>query len=149
MPKPTFTIGVFAAIFDDENRILFCHRTDYDLWNLPGGTLEHGETPWECVVREVKEETGLDTVIGRLTGIYSKPDKNEIVFQYICNVIGGDIVLNPEADKIKYFAFDDIPRNTSPKQVDRIKDILENPGEVITKKHTGKSSFQLINEGLL
>jgi ADP-ribose pyrophosphatase YjhB (NUDIX family) len=36
-------IGVFAIIFDDKKRILFCHRTDRDLWNLPGGALEKGE----------------------------------------------------------------------------------------------------------
>lgn len=52
MPKPTFTIGVFAVIFDEKNRILFCHRTDYDLWNLPGGCMEHGETPWDCILIE-------------------------------------------------------------------------------------------------
>ena len=105
MTKPTFTIGVFAAIFDEKNRILFCHRTDYDLWNLPGDVLEHGETPWDCIIREVKEETGLDAKIERLTGIYSKPNKNEIVFQFVCTVVGGKITLNNEADKIKYFAF--------------------------------------------
>lgn len=149
MNKPTFTIGVFAVIFDKENRILFCHRTDYDLWNLPGGTLEHGETPWDCVIREVKEETGLDTKIERLAGIYSKPDKNEVVFQFVCSVVGGNTILNDEADIIKYFAFEKIPKNTSPKQVERIKDILQNPTKIITKTQTGKSSIELIKEGLL
>ena len=60
-------------------------------WNLPGGVLEHGEAPWECVIREVKEETGFDVKIEKLSGIYSKPTQNEIVFQYICTVIGGGI----------------------------------------------------------
>ena len=142
MSKATFTIGVFAAIFDEENRILFCHRTDYDLWNLPGGALEKSEAPWEGVVREVKEETGLDVEVERLAGIYSKPGKTEIVFQFVCKVIGGKITLNDEADRIKYFAFDYIPDNTPPKQVERIKDILDNPSKLIMKTHTGKSSFQ-------
>ncbi|MDP1883939.1 MAG: NUDIX domain-containing protein [Candidatus Moranbacteria bacterium] len=149
MSKPIFTIGVFAAIFDDENRILFCHRTDCDLWNLPGGKLEHGEAPWDCVIREVKEETGLDTVVERLSGIYSKPAKDEIVFQYVCRVTGGEMTLNDEADKIKYFALNDIPSNTSPKQIERIKDVLEGPDGVVAKTQSGKSSFELINEGLL
>lgn len=149
MSKVTFTIGVFAAIFDEENRILFCHRTDYDLWNLPGGALEKSEAPWEGVVREVKEETGLDVEVKRLAGIYSKPEKIEIVFQFVCKVINAEITLNDEADKIKYFAFDDIPKNTPPKQVERIKDILDNPSKVVTKTHIGKSSLKLIKEGLL
>jgi 8-oxo-dGTP diphosphatase len=149
MNKPTFTIGVFAVIFDKENRILFCHRTDHDIWNLPGGCLEHGEAPWEGVVREVKEETGLDVEVKRLTGVYSKPKENDIVLQFVCNVIGGKITLNDEADKIKYYNFADIPANTIPKMIERIKDILDNPEKVITKIQTGKQTLQLIKEGLL
>lgn len=149
MSKPAFTIGVFAAIFDKKNRVLLCHRTDHDLWNLPGGSLEYGETPWDCVVREVKEETGLEVKINRLAGIYSKPGKDEIVFQYVCTATDGQITLTNEADEIEYFALEEIPQNTSPKQIDRIKDILNNPNKLVTKKHTGKSSIELIKEGLL
>lgn len=149
MPKPTFIIGVFAVIFDKENRILFCHRTDYDLWNLPGGSLEHGETPWDGVIREVKEETGLDVKIDRLAGIYSKPDINEVVFQYICTAVNGKTTTNDEADKIEYFSFDKIPKNTANKHIERIRDVFENPNSLVLKTQTGKSSIELIKEGLL
>ena len=50
-----FTIGVFGIMTDNEGRVLFCHRRDYDLWNLPGGGVEAGESPWEALVREIKE----------------------------------------------------------------------------------------------
>ncbi|MCK5211729.1 NUDIX hydrolase [Candidatus Parcubacteria bacterium] len=149
MTKATFTIGVFAAIFDDENRILFCHRTDYDLWNLPGGALEKKEAPWVGVIREVKEETGLDVEVMDLTHISNNPIKDDIVFLFICKIIGGKITLNDEADKIKYFAFGEIPRNTVPKHVLRLKDILEKPHKLITKTLTGKSGIELIKEGKL
>ncbi|MFA5994556.1 MAG: NUDIX domain-containing protein, partial [Parcubacteria group bacterium] len=72
--KQAFTIGVFGIIRDEKNRVLLVLRQDYDLWNLPGGGLEKGESPWQGVVREVKEETGLDVEVVRLAGIYSKPD---------------------------------------------------------------------------
>ena len=149
MKKATFTIGVFAIIFDDKNRILFCHRRDYDVWNLPGGALESEEAPWEGVIREVKEETGLNVEIEKLTGIYSKPKEDDIVIQFICKVISGELALNDEADKIKYFRYDEIPHNTVPKQVERIKDVIENPDKLITKNQLGKQSMQLIKEGLL
>lgn len=55
-----FTIGVFAIIIDSQERVLFCHRRDYDFWNLPGGGVESGESPWDALVREIKEETGLE-----------------------------------------------------------------------------------------
>jgi 8-oxo-dGTP pyrophosphatase MutT (NUDIX family) len=50
-----FSIGAFAILFDDQGRVLLCHRRDRDMWNLPGGGVESGELPTEAVVRETKE----------------------------------------------------------------------------------------------
>lgn len=147
--KQTFIIGVFGIIKDEQNRVLLCLRNDYDLWNLPGGGLEKGESPWHGVIREVKEETGLDVEVIKLAGIYSKPQKDEIIFSFECKIVGGEITLNDEAKDIQWFAFDEIPKNTSPKQVERIKDLLENPTDLIMKIQEGESSIELIREGKL
>ena len=144
-----FTIGVFAIIFDDKNRILFCHRTDHDLWNLPGGHLEKGEAPWKGIIREVKEETGFDVKVVKMSGIYSKPNTDDIVLQFVCKIIGGRMTLNEEADKIKYFAFADIPSNTVQKHIPRIKDVLDNPDKFHMKEQFGKPTKQLIKDGWL
>src|ERR1700690_798181 len=116
--KAQFTIGVFGMIFDERGRVLLCHRKDHDLWNLPGGALESGEAPWDGVKREVKEETGLIVDVSKLTGVYSKPDKDDIVLSFLCTRTGGEITLNDEADKIEYFEIDKLPSNTVPKQVE-------------------------------
>ncbi|MDD2807477.1 MAG: NUDIX hydrolase [Patescibacteria group bacterium] len=147
--KPQFTVGTFGIILDKQSRVLLCHRRDYDLWNLPGGTLESGEAPWDGVKREVKEETGLVVEVSKLMGVYSKPDKNEIIFSFICRVADGKITLNNEADKIEYFEIEKIPSNTSPKQVERIKDAINDPGNLFLKVQAGKSSIELIKEGKL
>ena len=147
--KPQFIIGIFGIIFDEQKRVLLCHRRDYDLWNLPGGTLENGESPWDGLKREVKEETGLEVEISKLAGVYSKPDKNEVVFSFVCKPVGGKMLLNDEADKIEFFEIDKLPPNTSPKQVERIKDVVLNPDAAIFKVQTGKSSIELIKEGKL
>lgn len=64
-----FSIGAFSIIFDEQGRVLLCHRRDMDAWNLPGGGAESGELPTEAAIRETKEETGLDVVIeGNATG---------------------------------------------------------------------------------
>ena len=144
-----YKIGVFAIIFDEYERVLLCHRRDYDLWNLPGGGLEEKEAPWEGVIREIKEETGLDAEVKRLSGIYFKPNSNEIVFAFICKVVGGKISLSDEADQIEYFNIKDIPKNTSPKQIERIYDTLANQDNVILKVQTGPSSVELIRKGKL
>lgn len=147
--KPQFTIGAFGIIFDERERVLLVHRRDYDLWNLPGGTLEDFESPKNAVIREIKEETGLNVEISKLLGVYNKENKNDIVFSFLCKVVGGEITLNDEADKIEYFEIDKLPTNTVPKQVERIKDAILNPSEVIFKTQTGKSAIELVKEGKL
>jgi ADP-ribose pyrophosphatase YjhB (NUDIX family) len=148
--KQTYTIGAFAIILDEQDRVLLCHRRDYDLWNLPGGGVELNETPWECVIREVKEETGLDVEVESLAGIYSKRNETDICFSFICKVTGGKISLTDEADILKYFAVNEIPQNTSPNQVDRIKDVLvEKQKMPIMKIQEKISSIDLIKQGKL
>jgi 8-oxo-dGTP pyrophosphatase MutT (NUDIX family) len=46
-----FHIGAFAVILDKERQVLWCHRRDQDLWNLPGGRVRAFEAPWEGLVR--------------------------------------------------------------------------------------------------
>jgi 8-oxo-dGTP diphosphatase len=98
-------LGAFAIIFNEQKHVLLCHRRDMDAWNLPGGGVEQGELPTEAVLREVKEETGLEVAIERLLGVYGKADKpNEIVFSFFCRVTGGELVLTDESDDTRYFA---------------------------------------------
>src|SRR6266487_7072061 len=88
---PIFRIGVFALIFDDEGRILLGHRRDVNWWNLPGGGMEAGETVDEALLREVYEETRLEVEVGQLVGVYSKPQKQEVVLTFRCRIIGGTL----------------------------------------------------------
>src|SRR5438034_4763795 len=124
--SPIFRIGVFALIFDNERRILLGHRRDIDWWNLPGGGMEAGETVDEALCREVREETGLEVEVERLVGVYSKPQKQEVVLTFLCQVIGGTLQSTEEIRESRYFAPDALPENTLPKHRQRIKDALLN-----------------------
>jgi mutator protein MutT len=115
------TLGAFAVIFDKEARIFLCHRTDRDMWNLPGGRVETHETPWEAVVREVEEETGLHVQVERLIGVYAVPQKQDLVFNFLCRATGGALRHSPESDKLDWFRSNEIPANTLPRHVERIK----------------------------
>ena len=93
-----------------------------DAWNLPGGVVEHGESPWTAAVREVEEETGLSVRVIRSLGIYSKPDKHEIVFSFLCEIIGGELQITDEADELDFFSPTALPENLLEKQRERIHD---------------------------
>ncbi|MFA5986916.1 MAG: NUDIX domain-containing protein [Parcubacteria group bacterium] len=139
-----FTIGAFGVIFDENNRVLLCHRRDMNLWNLPGGMVERGKSPWEGVVREVREEVGLDVEVIRLIGVYSKKKKNDVIFSFVCKKVGGVETLTDEADEIAYFAVENLPANLSPKHVERIGDAIQEKREVVMKIQSDQSGRELL-----
>jgi ADP-ribose pyrophosphatase YjhB (NUDIX family) len=66
-------VAVSAFVLDDAGRLLMIRRTDNDLYAMPGGGQEVGETVAQAVVREVAEETGIDVEVTGVIGIYSNP----------------------------------------------------------------------------
>ena len=76
-----------AIIRDKKGRILLQKRSDYGDWGLPGGAMEPGESIEETMIREVKEETGIDFEVYNFYSVYTGermmyqyPDGNEVVF---------------------------------------------------------------------
>ena len=94
-------IGTLCYI-SDGNKTLMLHRIkkDNDMhknkWNGLGGKLIPGETPEECVVREVKEESGLSIDNPTLKGIITFPKFDDIddwlVFVYVSNNFTGELI---------------------------------------------------------
>ena len=68
-------IAVKAFVFDPNNKVLLLRRAENDSrpgeWEVPGGGVEFGEEPFNAVVREVKEEAGLDIFIADMWGVSS------------------------------------------------------------------------------
>jgi mutator protein MutT len=139
-----FTIGAFGVIFDESKKVLLCHRRDMDLWNLPGGMVECGESPWEGVVREVREEVGLDVEVIRLVGVYSKKKNDDVIFSFVCKKVNGVEMLTDEADEVAYFSLENLPQNLSPKHVERIIDAIQEKREVVMKIQSDQSGMDLL-----
>jgi ADP-ribose pyrophosphatase YjhB (NUDIX family) len=69
----SIVVAVTAFIQDADSRLLMIRRTDNDLYAVPGGAQEVGETIAQTVVREVREETGITVDVTGLIGVYSDP----------------------------------------------------------------------------
>lgn len=130
---PTHRVGAFAIV-RDADRVLISRRTDSGWYNLPGGGVEPHETPGEGLRRELREETGLDVEVGRLVGIYAKPQKHEIVLTFEARVVGGALQPSDEADVHQWVTVDQLAAyQILPKHLERIHDALRNEAAAIVK----------------
>lgn len=67
----SLTFAVAAVVTDDAGRVLLCQqRQGRRRWGLPGGRVRPGESPIRAAVRDIREETGMETDIVELVGIY-------------------------------------------------------------------------------
>lgn len=117
--------GVAAVVRNPDGHVLMIRRSDDGRWGLPAGAVDPGESPADAVVREVREETGLEVRPERLLGVfggadfrhtYPNGDKAEYtVLVFECDVIGGRLrSADGEAEGFKYFAPDTMPQLPPP-----------------------------------
>ena len=95
-------IPVVAAIVELEGKVILTRNKGWpEKWlGIVAGFLEKGETPETGVLREVKEELGLDGEIVSFVGHYAFKLRNQIIFAYHVR-IDGEIVLGDELESIK------------------------------------------------
>lgn len=79
---PGYTVGAVCAI-EHDGHLLFLRQPHRIGWSLPGGLLEHGETPAQGVVREIREETQLRVVVGEpvVTEVYPDVGRVDVIFR--------------------------------------------------------------------
>jgi 8-oxo-dGTP pyrophosphatase MutT (NUDIX family) len=139
--RPLILCSANGILLDAEGRLLLVHRTDNDMWGLPGGAVELGETLEDAAVREVHEEVGLTCHRLKLFGVYSGPELyyrypngdevHNVAVSFLCRDFSGTIeVDNVEVKEASFFSLDGLPSEISP--VDRfiIEDIVRRYDEI-------------------
>jgi ADP-ribose pyrophosphatase YjhB (NUDIX family) len=114
-------VGASAIIRDDLDRVLLVQRQDTGQWALPAGIMELDESISHTVVREVKEETGLEVKPVRLVGLYTDPVLQNMTYPqgdqvhvvnaaFECLVVGGELRADGvETSGAGFFAQDELP----------------------------------------
>lgn len=110
--------SVVAIVQDDQGRVLMIHKTDNDLWALPGGGHEPGESIVDTVLREVREETGYEVQVETITGTYTNPrhvmayDDGEVRQQFSiafrARLVGGSPHTSSESREVAWLTPDEI-----------------------------------------
>ncbi|MGE6346840.1 NUDIX hydrolase [Bacillus mycoides] len=88
-------VRVTGILIEDEKVLLVKQRVANRNWSLPGGRVENGETLEEAMIREMREETGLEVKIKRLLYICDKPDAipSLLHITFLLERIAGEIKL--------------------------------------------------------
>lgn len=107
-------VGADAAIFNHHGEILLMERADGSGWCLPCGWVEPNEKPVEAVIRETREETGLEVVATQLVGVFTRlpgglnGPHTMVAVVHLCEVVGGELTLSPEGLALRYWAIDEV-----------------------------------------
>jgi ADP-ribose pyrophosphatase YjhB (NUDIX family) len=136
-PANSLVVAVTAIVVNDQGELLLQKRTDNDLWGLPGGAMNLGESIGQAVIREVKEETRLDVEPTGVVGIYSDPGhiiayadgevRQEFSICFTARLIGGQLAVGDQESTDVHFVqpseLDGLPMGRSTRL--RIQHFLE------------------------
>lgn len=129
-----FGVAVKALIKNNKGEYLILKKSSIEdinpnTYDLPGGRIEFKEKPEEAVLREVKEETGLDVEIVKIFNCWSfvKDDNFQLVgIDFICNLIGGVETLSKEHDEIIWISNKNLSTLDLPKWLIKTIEKVEN-----------------------
>ena len=113
---PKITVG--AVVGNDEGELLLVQRADSGMWLYPTGWADVGYSPSEVVIKEVKEETGIECEVVRpiavLDGMrlgFTRIPLVSLVFH--CHKTGGELTTHPlETSDVGFFAREELPAAT-------------------------------------
>ncbi len=112
-----FVVGVTGVVRDDEGRVLLLRHRMWPpgrQWGLPSGFARRGEDFRRTLVREVREETGLDVEAGRLIMLNSGL-RTRLEVAYEARLTGGELRLDPfEILEARWCRPDDLPEDVQP-----------------------------------
>ncbi|WP_206093743.1 NUDIX hydrolase [Paludifilum halophilum] len=107
---PKHYVAAAGIVLNENEDVLLIRRADNMHWEPPGGVVELEDGLEAAVVREVKEESGVDAEVIRLTGVYKTVGRrgfHVVSLVFLCRAVGG--VLRPSEETVAagFFSADD------------------------------------------
>lgn len=111
--SPALTVD--GVLIEDGSILLIQrkHSPFQGSWALPGGFVEYGEKTEDALIREISEETGLETKIRALLGVYSDPHRDPrghtVTVAYLIERVDGVVKAGDDAIGAKFFKANELP----------------------------------------
>ena len=132
----THSVAVVGVIVSPSGLVLAARRRDNGRWEPPGGVLESGERFEDGVVREIREETGVEVRVERLTGVYKNLLRDVVVLAYRCSPVAGTPGPREETSAVEWITPEEAVRRMPPVFAARVTDALSG-GAPASRAHDG------------
>ena len=136
--SPRHSVSVAAAIINPAGQLLAVRRHDNGHWEPPGGVLELDETIPAGLMREVREETGLEVELEALTGVYKNMRRGIVALVFRSRIVAGEPRATNEVVEVAWLTPDEVRERMDEAYATRLLDAL-NFGPAAIRAHDGLS----------
>jgi 8-oxo-dGTP pyrophosphatase MutT (NUDIX family) len=131
-------LTVHQAVVQSGDRVLLAVRRELRGWELPGGYADPGESGEAAVVREVREETGIEVAVERRVGDYVRSGfRPHTARVYACRARAGELRASAEMPVVRWFRRDRLPSTILPWYRAPLADALRGGAPVLRREHQG------------
>ena len=97
----THFVSVAGLVINDSGEILLV-KSPRRGWEYPGGLVEPGETLQDALIREIKEESGIEVKITGFIGLCKNIEKDSVNIDFCCKAVGGKLTTSDESTEVMW-----------------------------------------------
>ncbi|MFD2614144.1 NUDIX hydrolase [Paenibacillus gansuensis] len=154
MAWPTHIVAVSGIVENEQGQILLV-KTQHGGWVCPGGQVEVGENLMDALIREIKEESGIEVVVSHIFGVFSNTGVHKwhdgvtgvptkVMLDFVCKPVGGQLCTSEETSDCRWVAKDQaLNLITAPAIRARYQAYLEFDGKTQYIDYVTKPNFEV------
>ncbi|MDW4527071.1 NUDIX hydrolase [Rossellomorea marisflavi] len=155
MQMPVHIVAAGGFVTNEKDEILLVKTRRDGHWVFPGGQIEVGENLIDGVIREVKEESGMDVTVSHMVGVFSNTATYEghsgvkivptkVMFDFVCEPVGGEFNTSDETSDVRWVHKEDVLNMISaPALRTRYQAYLNFEGSVQYMDYVTKPEFEV------